>query len=118
MYIHTHSIQYDTYNSSFLSCPPYSKILNIIIKNGNLIITFSSEQYVTTNYNNSYSNKTFYFKVLTGLHQNNTSIPPDYQYHSTLRVQENDMIEYYHIFIHEIKSADELRDSKINEVIN
>ena len=119
MYINTSSLSFDIYGYSptYMSCLPYTKILHLIIKGSSLIVTSSSESHV--GYNHSDHTKQFNFKVLKGLYQNNSHITEsDYEYHSTLRVEENDMIEYYHIFVQEIKSLDELRDSKIERIVD
>jgi hypothetical protein len=119
MYINTASINVDTYGTPFISCPAFSKVLHIHVKHNQLVITYSSEQMINT-YNNVSDGtfKTFQFKVLKGLHQNNTHIMMGFEYFNTIRISEDDMVEYYHIFINEIKSLAEQRDNKIGEVIS
>lgn len=118
MYINTTSISIDTYGVQFINCPAFSKILHIHIKSNQLVITYSSELFINTyNNNNDGTFKTFQFKVLRGLHQNNANVMMGFEYFDTIRISEDDMVEYYHIFINETKSLAEQRDNKIGEVV-
>lgn len=112
MYIHTSTIPFHT---TFIKCPPYSKILHFHISGSQYHITFQSEEYV----GNAESDwKTFNIKVLNGINLNNQSIPNTYEHFTTIRHQDNDFIDYYHIFIDEIKSLSEQRDGKIGEIMD
>jgi|SaaInlV_165m_DNA_1040744.scaffolds.fasta_scaffold06438_6 hypothetical protein len=104
--------QYD-YDIQNCNVPSYSKLLNINIVGNEMNIIFESPTVGTNN-----DTKVFSFKVITGLYQNNTFIDNRFIYHDTIRVQESDFIEYYHIFYDEIKSPDELRDDKLQEIIS
>lgn len=113
MYIHTSTIPS---HSDCIKCPPYSKILHFHIRNGQYVITFQSEQYV--GYNTESDWKTFNIKVLTGVMLSNASIPNTYEHFTTIRYQTEDFVDYYHIFIEEIKSISEQRDGKIGEIMD
>lgn len=116
MYIHTSSITIDFYGDlTKINCPSYSKILAIFIKSKILYVTFQSEYYITYDYDSSW--KSFKFKIITGFSQNNHNIPSCYDYLDTIRVEEYDTIEYYYVFVEEIKSLSERRDSKINTIM-
>jgi hypothetical protein len=63
--------------------------------------------------------KTFYFKVLVGLSQSNTSMDVGYEYLTTIRIIEDDEIsQYYHIFMLEHKTLDEVRDEKLDKLMD
>lgn len=121
-YINTTSCSFSDYvsgtSTTFIKCPPFSKILNIQIRNWMLNITYQSDEYVNV-YNGNFSDfKTFNFIVLTGLNQNNKSIPDFFEYFDTIKVFEDERVEYYHVFIQEIKTLQEIRDSKIDELMD
>lgn len=113
MYIHTSTIPL---TETFIKCPAYSKILHIHIKNNQYVITFKSESYVGYNSDNDW--KKFNIKTLGGLMQNNQHLTDNFEYFTTIRVVEDDFIDYYHIFIEEVKSVAELRDNKIDEIMD
>jgi len=85
-----------------------------------LMITYSSESYVnaTSSQSNDPSYKTFLFKVLKGIYQSNTVIMDGFEYFQTIKKEDDDVVEHYHVFIQDIKSLAEQRDSKIGEVMN
>lgn len=115
MYINTITIGINEYTTNFMNCPPFSKILDIRIGyNKSMVITYSSESYV---YPSDYT-KSFYFHIIKGNCIVNMSVPTGYVFFKTIRAEENDFIEFYTIFIQENKTLDELRDSKIEEVIS
>ncbi len=118
MYIHTFVVNLNTYDKMFINCPEYSKVVNIAIRSGQLYITVTSESYV--NLYNGYDSitKTFNIKVLLGIQQNNTHIEKGYKFYNLLRTEINDIIEYYYVFVEEIKTVAELRDGKIDEIMN
>ena len=68
--------------------------------------------------NGMYNDKQFNFKVITGLQQYDTYIDERWRYFDTIRTQEGDVIEYYHIFFEEIKTLKETRDYKLQEIID
>lgn len=113
MYIHTSTIPT---HSTFIKCPPYSKILHFHIRNGQYHITFQSESYV--GYSPESDWKTFNILILNGIMLNNSSVPNTHEYFTTIRYQDDDFVEYYHIFLEEIKSLSEQRDSKIGEIMD
>jgi len=121
MYINTVQINFDRYgsNPSSIKCYPYSKVLHVHVKSGYLVITYSSEMYSDANIGLSGDPyKTFYFKVLTGLIQTNMVMERGYEYFDTIRVSEDEMIQDYHIFMLEHKTVDEVRDEKLNKLMD
>lgn len=122
-YINTINSQFSDYkynggsSACFIKCPAFSKILNIQIKNSMLNIIYQSNEYVNI-YENNGEFKTFTFIVISGLIQNNTTIPDSFEYFDTIKTLEDDRVEYYHIFIQETKSLKEIRDNKIDELMN
>jgi len=121
MYIHTVQTNFDRYGTipSSIKCYPYSKVIHVHIKSGYLIVTYSSEMYSSGNIGiGSDPHKTFNFRVLTGLTQNNTPMDRGYEYLTTIRVSEDEMVQYYHIFMMEHKTLDEVRDDKLNKLMD
>lgn len=121
-YINTTSCSFSDYingsSNTFIKCPPFSKILDIQVRNYMLNITYQSPDYVNV-YNSNFSDfKTFNFIVLVGLTQNNKSIPDFFEYFDTIKVFEDERVEYYHVFIQEIKTIQEIRDGKIDELMD
>ena len=121
-YINTTSCSFSDYvsggSTNFIKCPPFSKILNIHIRNWMLNITYQCDEYVNI-YNSNFPDfKTFNFIVLIGLTQNNKSIPDFFEYFDTIKVFEDERVEYYHVFVQEIKTVQEIRDGKIDELMD
>lgn len=117
MYIQTSTLPINSYNdTSFILCPPYSKILHVCVRRDDLIITYSSDLYVDI-YGSKDNWKKFNFLVINGLQHNNTNIKDEFDYFNTIRVEESDFIDYYHIFIQEVKSVAEMRDVKIESIV-
>lgn len=114
-YISTRNVWIDQYNTMSCQVAPFSKLLNVIVIGGEMELIFESSESSDSGINNT---KTFNFKVLTGLSQNDTYIDERWEYFDSVRTQEGDIIEYYHIFFEEIKTTQELRDNKIEEIIN
>ena len=116
-YIHTSSMPIDYIGkNTVIRCPPYSKLLNIHIKQNFLYVTYKSDIYVTNYVEHNW--KTFEFIILKGLILSNSLIQNQYEYFDTIRVLEDDIVEYYHIFVNEIKSIEEERDNKIESLMD
>jgi len=116
MYINSTIIPLQPWMTSFVILPPFSKVLNISIRSGSMFIMYSS-----TTYDNKLTggnSKTYNIRVLLGLEISNQQIPDGFKFLNTIKTIENDIVEYYHIFIDEVMSLSEIRDSKIDEVIN
>ena len=112
-------IPQNDYSVKSCDLPPYSKLLNIhIVGKDEMNLIFESPSMDTNNYGNYGSDKkTFTFEILSGLYQDNNIIDEKFVYHDTIRVQESDFIEYYHIFYDEGKSISEIRDEKLEDII-
>jgi len=116
-YISTRNVFLDEYNTMSCQVPPFSKLLNIIVIGGSskeLNLIFESTE-TSTGTNNS---KTFNFKAISGLTQKDNYIDDRWVYFDTIRLQDGDWIDYYHIFYEEIKTLQETRDSKLEEIIS
>jgi hypothetical protein len=105
------------YGDSTLSLPDFSKILNIHIRNDMMAITYSSPNMINT-FDTSSHHKRFNFRIIKGNYITNQHVVDDFKFFTTLRYEEFDTINYHNIFIEEIKSISELRDGKINEIID
>lgn len=116
MYIHTSSMPIDWYGKTTIKCPPYSKPLHIHIRNQMLYLTFRSETYVSSYVESNW--KTFDFIILQNLIQNNSNVPNGFEYFETIKMTDDDVINYYHLFIQENISVEEQRDGKITELMN
>ena len=114
MYLHTASpINSYLYNTTIpINCPTFSKILKIFVRGDQMFVIFSSPIPFSSN-----QSKRFDIKVLTGLYQLDTIVDDKFTYYDTIRTENSDRIEYYSIFYQEIKSLEELRDGKIDEII-
>lgn len=116
-YISTRNVFLDQYNTMSCQVPPFSKLLNILVSGGSskeLNLIFESTE-TSSGSNNS---KTFNFKAISGLEQQDNYIDDRWIYFDTIRLQDGDWIDYYHIFYEEIKTLQETRDSKLDEIIN
>lgn len=114
-FISTRNLFIDTYNTMSCQVPPFSKLLNVLVCSGEMNLIFES----TESSNNGLNNlKTFNFKVIDGLVQQDTYIDERWEYFDTIRTQDGDIIEYYHIFYEEIKTLQETRDNKLQEIID
>ena len=96
-----------------ISVEPYTKLLNLLIIKSELIGIFSTE-----GYNNWNGLKTFNFRIMRGVSQFNNYIDDDYIFFDTIKVVDDETIEFYHLFFHEIKTLDETRDKKIDNFLN
>lgn len=114
-YISTRNLFIDQYNTMTCTVPPFSKLLNVIVIGNEMEFIFES---IESSNHGSNNGKQFNFKVITGLHQKDTYIDERWEYFDTIRTQEGDFIEYYHIFFEEIKTLQETRDSKLQEIID
>jgi hypothetical protein len=114
-YISTRNIFLDEYNITSCQVPPFSKLLNVLINSRELNLVFESPESSQAGMNND---KTFNFKIISGLIQQDTYIDERWKYFDTIRTQEGDVIDYYHIFFEEIKTLQETRDSKLQEIID
>lgn len=116
-YISTLETAISEYNDTFINVLPYTKLLNVNIKNGQLSLLFQGD-YNCTNPSNTYGPlKSFTFKVIKGNYLNNVSVDEIFEFHSSIRSINDDFIEYYNIFFIENKTTDELRDDRISEII-
>ncbi len=121
-YINTSSIPINYYGLTTLRCPKFSKILHVHITQGNTIkITYSSELFVSQSddkVNGTGNYKSINFMILSGLHFDNVKMAESFEYFSTIRTEFNDIIEFNYIFIENIKTLDERRESTLIEVLD
>ena len=116
-YIHTSSMPIDYIGkNTVIKCPPYSKLLHVHIKQNFLYATYKTEQYVTNYPEHNW--KSFEFIVIRNLVVANQPIQKEYEYVDTIRSLEDDMVSYYHVFVNEVKSIEEQRDSKIETLMD
>lgn len=114
-YILTRHSYIDEYNTVSCQVPPFSKLINVVVVSRDVRLIFESPESSDNGTNN---NKTFNFKFLGGLDQNDTYIDERWEYFNTYRVQDGDDIDYYHVFFEEIKTLQETRDNKLQEIID
>jgi hypothetical protein len=95
-------------------CPPFSKLLTTHIRHNALVVSYSHGEY------NGYTSnkKKFEFIALRGLEQSNTFVTDGYKFHNLIKYLDDDVFVYYYIFVKEYFTVDEIRDTKILEVIS
>ena len=113
-YITSRTINFDKsygHNMS-ISAPDFSRLLDISISGIYLVGIFESPQI-----SNNSDVKKFNIKVIMNLYPDNFAIDESYIYLKTIRLESNDYIDYYHIFVEEVKSLSEIRDEAIDSII-
>lgn len=117
-YINSKEIDINLFSqTTTLRCPKFSEILNVHVKGSKLIITYSSISNTNLD-NNENSYKSVNFKILYGLYLNNSIVDDSYEYFNTLKVEQDDTINFYHIFIENIKTLDEKRELKLVDILD
>lgn len=117
-YLSTIEHQISEYTDNIIQVEPYTELLNISIRGSKLILLFKGDYNCTNPHNNYQEKKTFTIKVIKGDYISNFEIGDDFEYHSTIRRENDDCIEYYNIFYIERKTLDELRNDKLNDIID
>lgn len=117
-YLSTIEHQISEYTDNIIQVEPYTELLNISIRGSKLILLFKGDYNCTNPHNNYQEKKTFTIKVIKGDYISNFEIGDDFEYHSTIRRENDDYIEYYNIFYIERKTLDELRNDKLNDIID
>lgn len=112
-YLNTKNITLAEHSVMSLSVSPYTKLVNVKVKNGELLAIFLSEQ--IDNWSNS---KIFNFKVIRGQYQTNIYIDSFYNYFDTVKIIDDERVEWYHIFYQEIKTIEESRNERIDTFLN
>jgi hypothetical protein len=117
-YLSTVEQEFQEYLDTFVNVEPYTELLNVSIRGSKLVLLFKGDYNCTNPHNNYEEKKSFTFKVVRGDYINNLEISENFEYHSTIRRENDDHIEYYNIFYEERKTLDELRDDKLNDIID
>jgi len=117
-YLSTVEQEFQEHLDTFVNVEPYTELLNVSIRGSKLVLLFKGDYNCTNPHNNYEEKKSFTFKVVRGDYINNLEISENFEYHSTIRRENDDHIEYYNIFYEERKTVDELRDDKLNDIID
>ena len=117
-YLSTVEQEFQEHLDTFVNVEPYTELLNVSIRGSKLVLLFKGDYNCTNTHNNYEEKKNFTFKVIRGDYINNIEISENFEYHSTIRRENDDHIEYYNIFYEERKTLDELRDDKLNDIID
>jgi len=117
-YLSTVEQEFQEHLDTFVNVEPYTELLNVSIRGSKLVLLFKGDYNCTNTHNNYEEKKSFTFKVVRGDYINNLEISENFEYHSTIRRENDDHIEYYNIFYEERKTLDELRDDKLNDIID
>jgi hypothetical protein len=117
-YLSTVEQEFQEHLDTFVNVEPYTELLNVSIRGSKLVLLFKGDYNCTNPHNNYEEKKSFTFKVVRGDYINNLEISENFEYHSTIRRENDDHIEYYNIFYEERKTLDELRDDKLNDIID
>ena len=119
-YISLGTLQIGNNSPLYITTKPYTKLLDVFIKQRDELSLIFEGNYgcLDTYSNNTYDpQKNFSFIVLSGGFINNELVDADYKFFKSVRLQENDFIEYYYIFYKEDKSLDEIRDEKLEDLL-
>lgn len=112
-YINTKTVPITDYSIMSVFVRPYSRLLKVMIKRKELILLFISE-----NHKGGENTKLFNFKLIKGIYQTDSYIDNEYDFFDTIRVVDDDNIDYYHVFYQEIKTINEERNEKIDNFLN
>ncbi len=119
----------DYSNMASFTTPSYSKLLNVIIENLNFIIIYEYDTMDEINENK----KQFNFRIIKDRELSFSEF--NYEYYKTIIEEDQPKLssylsgdqinlsiipsnkKYYHIFVHEIKSMEELREEKLENIL-
>lgn len=117
-YISSITLQMANNSPLYINTKPYTKLLDVLIKNENELTLIFEGDYGCLDTQYSYDRKkNFSFEVLSGDFINNEFVNEGYTFLKSTRAQIGDFIEYYYIFYKEDKTLDEERDEKLENIL-